>query len=179
MKMRYRDSFLRFCSFVCLLLFLSLRFSTVIDATSTYYQNNDLWVTGTLIYTGSSRGTPIYNLDDGQARRMYFNAEAENCLVRDPYLSNLSSDTVLGWIDDGYKIQIEYGGTLAVYQPHYYTSGSQQYETDAWAYYDVSIQSMATELLWRSERSNEWIAIVTGGVILIVIWTIMRVVRND
>lgn len=179
MRTRYQDSYLHFFLSVCLCLFLSLRSSIAIDATSTYYQNNDLWVTGTLIYTGSSRGTPIYNLDDGQVRRMYFNAEAENSLVRDPYLSNLSADTVLGWIDDGYKIQIEYGGTLAVYQPHNYTSGSQQYETEAWAYYDVSIQSMATELLWRSERSNEWIGIVTGGVILIVIWTIMRVIRND
>lgn len=150
-----------------------------INATSTYYNNNDLWVNGTLTYTGSSRGTPIDRLDDGHVRRVWFNAEAENCLVRDPYISNLSSDTVSGWIEDGYKIQIEYGQGLAVYQPHYYTTGNNQYEQDAWAYYDLEVVTIATELLWRSERSNEWIGIVTGGVILIVIYTIMRVVRND
>lgn len=127
----------------------------------------------------SDNGTRIEQLDDGQVHRMWFNAESENTLVRDPYLSNVSENPAVGWIEDGYKIQIEYGQTLAVYQPHLIQTGTTQYTRDGWAYYNVEINTMATELLWRSERSNDWIAVVTGGVILIVIWTIMRVVRND
>lgn len=160
-----------------LLLFLLFNLLTVeIDATSTYYQNNEMWVSGYLHYISSSRGSPNNNLDDGQVHRIYLNAEAERKLARDPYLTNMSSNTVVGWIDEGYEIKIPYSQRLEVTQPHTYNN---QTNYSATAYYDVEVVEMQTNLLYRPERNDKYITLIVSGLIVLTMWCVIKVVRHD
>lgn len=157
-----------------LLLFgLCLHCSIGINATSTYYQNNNLTVTGTLIYIGSSNntGSPVDNLADGREHTIYLNKEAERSLVKDPYLTNLSNNTVKGWIEDGYEIQIPYSQTLAVTQPHYSTNGSTR---NATAYYEVNVSDINTLLLYRSYNGSYIGYIICGGIFVIILSHLLK-----
>lgn len=168
---------LHFGLLVCLfcILFSSLPIET--NATSTYYQNNELFFTGTLTYISSTQGTPVDNLADGQLHKIYLNAEAERCIAIDPYVTNMSTETVNGWIDDGYEIQIPYSQTLAVSQPHYYGSTGQT--RNATAYYEVTVEEIRTNLIYRPTRNDNYITILCGGGLLLLLYTVFKVVRHD
>lgn len=162
-------------SLLCLLLLfgLCLHCSTGISATSTYYNNNNLTVTGILTYIGSSNnsGSPVDNLADGREHTIYLNKEAERSLVKDPYLTNLSNNTVTGWIEDGYEVQIPYSQTLAVTQPHYTTNGSTR---NATAYYEINVSDINTLLLYRSYNGSYIGYIISGGIIIIILSHVLK-----
>lgn len=160
-----------FLSLVCVFCILCTSLATEIDATSTYYQNNNLTVTGHLNYIGSSSGTPVDNLDDGSNHTIYLNREAERCLVIDPYLTNLSSNAVTGWINDGYEVQIPYSQTLAVTQPHYNTNGTTR---NATAYYEVNVKDINTLLLYRSYNGSYIGYIICGGIVIIILSHLLK-----
>lgn len=147
------------------------------SSTSTYYNNNELFLTGTLNYIGSTQGTPVDNLADGQIHTIYLNAEAERCIAIDPYVTNMSAETVKGWINDGYEIQIPYSQTLAVSQPHYY--GSTGTTRNATAYYEVTVEEIRTNLIYRPDRNDNYITILCGGGLLLLLYTVFKVVRHD
>lgn len=147
------------------------------SSTSTYYHNNELFLTGTLTYISSTQGTPVDNLDDGQIHTIYLNAEAERCIAIDPYVTNMSAETVKGWINDGYEIQIPYSQTLAVSQPHYY--GSTGTTRSATAYYEVTVEEIRTNLIYRPDRNDNYITILCGGGLLLLLYTVFKVVRHD
>ena len=161
----------------CLSYILFLSLPIEINATSTYYNNNELFITGTLTYISSTQGTPVDNLADGQIHTIYLNAEAERCIAIDPYVTNMSADTVIGWINDGYEIQIPYSQTLAVSQPHYYGSTGQT--RNATAYYEVTVEEIRTNLLYRPRRNDNYITILCGGGLLLLLYTVFKVVRHD
>lgn len=152
---------------------LCLHCSIGINATSTYYNNNNLTVTGILTYIGSSNisGSPVDNLADGREHTIYLNKEAERSLVKDPYLTNLSNNTVTGWIEDGYEVQIPYSQTLAVTQPHYNTNGSTRNST---AYYEVNVSDINTLLLYRSYNGSYIGYIICGGVFVIILSHLLK-----
>lgn len=166
-----------FGSLACLLFTLFLSSQIEIEATSTYYNNNELFFSGTLTYLSSTQGTPVDNLADGQIHTIYLNAEAERCIAIEPYVTNMSADTVKGWIDDGYEIHIPYSQTLAVSQPHYYGSTGQT--RNATAYYEVTVDEIRTNLLYRPDRNNNYITILCGGGLLLLLYTVFKVVRHD
>lgn len=159
----------------CCLFILLVNFSTQINASSTYYQNNELYIVGKLKYIGSSQGTPIDNLADGNTHTIYLNAEAERCIAIDPYVTNMSADTLQGWINDGYEIQIPYSQMLYVTQPHIYNN----YERSATAYYEITVEEIRTNLLYRPDRNDNYITILCGGGLLLLLYIIFKVVRND
>lgn len=147
----------------------------MIEATSTYYQNNELYIVGTLTYIGSSQGTPIDNLEDGATHIIYLNSEAERCVGIEPYVTNMSANTLEGWINDGYEIQIPYSQMLHVTQPHYYNN----YERSGTAYYEVTVEEIRTNLLYRPDRNDNYITILCGGGLLLLLYTVFKVVRHD
>lgn len=159
-------------SFICVASYLTL----TVSATSTYYDNNEMWVQGYLHYQGSSRGTPNNNLDDGQVHRIYLNAEAERTLAREPYLTNMSSSTAIGWIDSGYEVEIPYSSYLHIEQPHTYNT---QTNYTATAYYEVEVVEIQTNLLYRPERNDRYITLLCAGGILILLVYVFKVVRHD
>lgn len=148
-----------------------------VTATETYYNNNDLTVIGILYYVSSDSGTPVTRLDNGMPQKLYFNAESERALVRDPYLSNVSASSANGYIYGyDYEIKIDYGGRLGVYQPHV---SNNNYTRDGWAYYDVLVEDIATPLLWRTDNSTRIITMIISGVALIAVYTMIRRLRRD
>lgn len=159
-----------------LLFFLSVNYLTgTVNATSTYYKNNELYIVGTLTYLGSSQGTPLDNLADGRLHTIYLNAEAERCIVIDPYVSNMSVNNLEGWIDDGYEIQIPYSQMLHVTQPHQYNNGQR----NSTAYYEVTVEEIRTNLLYRPDRNDNYITMLCGGGLLLILYTVFKVVRHD
>lgn len=163
-------------SFLCLLLcFSCLRIlPTEIEATSTFFDNNELWVTGTLVYVGSSWGQPSDNLN-GETHKIYFNAESERCLLKDPYLSNASSNALVGYLDNNMSFSIPFGGRLEVEQEHY---NYDKHKT-ATAYYDVVVNDIQTNLIFRPQRNDTYITFICIGLILFGFVTIFKVLRND
>lgn len=159
---------------VCYLSIFLANFSPV-SSTATYYDNNELFIVGTLTYIGSTNGKPVDNLADGRTHTIYLNAEAERCIAIDPYVTNMSADTVKGWIDDGYEIQIPYSQMLHVTQPHYYNN----YERSGTAYYEITVEEIRTNLLYRPDRNNNYITILCGGGLLLLLYTVFKVVRHD
>lgn len=145
------------------------------DATSTYYQNNEMFLTGKLTYVGSSQGTPVNNLADGRTHTIYLNAEAERCIAIEPYLTNMAVETVKGWIDSGYEIQIPYSQMLHVTQPHNYNNQQR----NATAYYEVTVEDIRTNLLYRPHRNDTYITMLCSGGILLLLYTVFKVVRHD
>lgn len=135
-----------------------------------------MYVTGTLHYVSSDYGSPVDDLD-GEVHRIYLNAEAERTLAKEPYLTNLSSDTAEGYLDEDYYIQIPYAGRLAVQQTLYSTSGTAT--RTGYAYYDVTVQDIQTNLLYRPERNDRYITLLLSGGILFGLITIFKVVRHD
>lgn len=173
-KMKSLTSLLVLLSFVCYLS-ISLASYSPVNSTSTYYQNNELYIKGTLTYIGSSQGTPIDNLADGSVHTIYLNAEAERCIGMDPYVTNMSSNTLEGWINDGYEISIPYSQMLHVTQPHYYNN----YERAGTAYYEITVEEIRTNLLYRPDRNDNYITILCGGGLLLLLYTVFKVVRHD
>lgn len=163
-------------SFVCYLS-ISLASYSPVNSTSTYYKNNELFIVGTLTYVGSTNGTPIDNLADGRTHTIYLNAEAERCIAIDPYVTNMSADKVTGWIEDGYEISIPYGQMLHVTQPHYYNNNN--YERSGTAYYEITVKEIRTNLLYRPDRNDNYITILCGGGLLLLLYTVFKVVRHD
>lgn len=134
-----------------------------------------MWVTGTLVYVGSSKGSPVDNLN-GETHRIYFSAESERCLLRDPYLSNASQESLVGYLDNNMSCSIPFGGRLEVIQEHYTSSSSTRSAT---AYYDVVVNDMQTNLLFRPQRNDTYITFICIGLILFGFITIFKVLRND
>lgn len=158
-----------------LLLFLCLKIlPTESKATSTFYENNELWVTGTLTYVGSSWGYPSDNLN-GETHKIYFSSESERCLLKSPYLSNASQNIIYAYLDNNLECKIPFGGRLEVTQEHY----SSDRNKSATAYYDVTVNDIQTNLLYRPERNDKYITYISIGLILFGIITIIKVLRND
>lgn len=102
-------------------------------------------------------------------------AKSENSLVKDPYLTSVSQDTISGVLDDGFNVSIGYGTFLCVTQPHYNNNNTQR---DATAYYRVTVERIDTQMLYRPQRAENVSAIVVGGVVLLSIYTVLRWVRR-
>lgn len=135
-----------------------------------------MYLTGVLIYRGSSTDyEPVNNLN-GTTQKIYLNGEAERCLAIEPYLTNMCSQNVSGWLESGYSVTIPYSQRLSVTQPHYtYNSGTR----DATAYYDVEVTDIQTNLLYRPERNDNYITLVVCGLILLSFWCVIKGVRHD
>ena len=164
---------------VCSLSILLGSLPTRIEAeapTSTFYRNNELYLTGTLMYVGSSYGEPVNNLN-GTSHEIFLNAEAERTLAKNQYLTNLSSKNVVGYLDNGYECQIPYADMLWVKQTLYYGTGTGTRE--GWAYYEVIVEDIQTNLLYRPERNDRYTTIICAGGILFGLITIFKVVRRD
>lgn len=149
--------------------------------TSTFYNTNEMYLTGTLLYVGSQYSTPVNNLD-GTTHDIFLNAEAERTLSQGDagqYLSNLSSNTATGYLDIGYECQIPYADCLWVKQDLYYSYGSSTSTREGWAYYEVIVDDIQTNLLYRPERNDRYITIITAGALLFGLITIFKVVRRD
>lgn len=166
-----------FCSFI-LLVSSPIR----IDATAptgTYYNTNEMHLTGRLLYVGSQYGTPVNNLN-GTSHDIFLNAESERKLSQGDagqYLTNLSSSTVEGYLDNGYPCQIPYADCLWVQQDLYY--GTNSSVRSGWAYYEVIVDDIQTNLIYRPERNDRYITIITAGALLFGLITIFKVVRRD
>lgn len=163
-------SLLFFCLFG-----LSNELATEIKATTTYYENNELYLTGTLRYVGSSNGyNPVDNLN-GRKLKIYFNGEAERNLAIEPYLTNMCSEVAEGWIEAGYEIAIPYSDRLHVTQLLYSQNNSTRTGT---AYYDVEVEKIQTNLLYRPDRNDSYIKLIVCGLVLFSIWCVIKGVRN-
>ena len=169
--------FLLTCLSLVWLLYLLLNVSpTEIRATATYYDKCEMYLTGTLIYRGTSTGQqPVDNLN-GRTMKIYLNGESERALAIDPYLTNMCSRTVEGWIEAGYEITIPFSQNLHVSQNIYSTNGSSRMGT---AYYDVDVEEIQTNLLYRPERNNTYINLIITGIVLLSIWCVIKGVRHD
>lgn len=137
-----------------------------------------MYLTGTLMYVGSQYNEPVNNLN-GTSHEIFLNAEAERKLAKEQYLTNLSSNTVSGYLDIGYQCQIPYADCLWVKQDLYYNYGTNQSVREGWAYYEVVVDDIQTNLLYRPERNDRYITIITAGALLFGLITIFKVVRRD
>ncbi len=135
-----------------------------------------MYLTGTLMYVGSQYGAPVNNLN-GTSHEIFFNAEAERTLAKEQYLTNLSSNTATGYLDNGYQCQIPYADLLWVKQTLYNTNSTGT--RDGWAYYEVIVEDIQTNLLYRPERNDRYITILCAGALLFGLITIFKVVRRD
>ena len=134
-------------------------------------------MTGSLLYIGSQYGTPVNNLN-GQTHDIFLNAESERTLsIGDAgqYLTNLSSTTATGYLDIGYQCQIPYADCLWVRQEQRTNNTTR----DGWVYYYVIVDDIQTNLLYRPERNDRYITIITAGALLFGLITIFKVVRRD
>ena len=131
-----------------------------------------MWVTGTLTYVNSSWGYPSDSLT-GETHRIYFSAEAERCLLRKPSLSNASQNTVKAYLDNGMECSIVFGGRLGVNQEHY----NGQYNREATAYYDVTVNEMATNALYRPQRNDFYIKVILCALVIFGVVCVFKAVR--
>lgn len=172
-KIIFSNYGLRFCLFCLLLYSLLVSFSIATNATSTFYQNNELYFTGNLIYVSSSWGTPVDNLN-GETHRLYCDAESERCLSIDPYVTNQSSDTVTGYLDNNMSFTIPFGGRVQVTQDCY--SGSTT--RSGTVYYDVEVQDIQTNLLYRPDRNDWYIKTALSALVIFSIICVFRMVKR-
>lgn len=175
--------FLQF--FCCLLLSFTLFIGSVIEIkadspTTVFMSECGLTAKGYFTYMYSDNNyTPVNNLS-GQTLDLYFTKEAEHKILWDSkqanYITNASSDTITGFLTQ-YNFKIESGQYVGVYQPHTYN----QYNRDGWAYYKVTIvdKDIDTDLLYRSDRSNSVITYIVSGIILIIIYSIFKMLRRE
>lgn len=176
-----------FCCWLLLLsLFVGLAIGIEAEApTSVFLDECNLTLYGHFTYLYSdSNYTPVNSLNNTD-NRVYFSAEAEKNLLwkseTNSGISNASAESLAGYLSNGYKIKIDFGDTIAVYQPHYYQNYGSQTTRDAWAYYKVTVtdDDISTDLLYRSERSNTVITYLIVGVALIVIYSIFKMLRRE
>lgn len=138
-----------------------------------------MYLSGTLLYVGSQYGEPVNNLN-GTTHDIFLNAEAERTLSQGDagqYLTNLSSNTAAGYLDIGYQCQIPYADCMWVKQTLYNTNNTGTRE--GWAYYEVIVEDIQTNLLYRPERNDRYITILCAGALLFGLITIFKVVRRD
>lgn len=126
-----------------------------------------------MIYVSSDWGSPVDNLN-GETHQLYCSAEAERKLVIDPYVSNQSSDSITGYIDNNMAFSIPFGGRVEVTQTHY--SGTQQRSSKA--YYDVEIDDIQTNLLYRPERNDWYIKTALSALVIFSLVCVFRSVRR-
>jgi hypothetical protein len=176
--------FLRY--FCCWLLLLSLfaGLATVSDAsspTTVFMSECGLTAKGYFTYMYSDSDYKPVNSLQGQTLNLYFTKEAEHKILWDSdsanYITNASSETVTGFLSQ-YNFKIDAGQYVAVYQPHR-TSGN--YNRDAWAYYMVTISDndIDTDLLYRSDRSNTFIILISAGIVILIISTLFKFIRRE
>lgn len=176
-------------SLLCLsLCFFLISFATLSSAeapTTVFLDECKLTLYGHFTYLYSDTNYTVVNSLNNSDNRIYFSAEAEKNLVwksdTNNGISNASVNTLSGYLSNGYKIKIDFGDTVAVYQPHYYQNYGSQNTRDAWAYYKVNVvdDDVSTELLYRSERSNTVINYLIVGVTLIIVYSIFKMLRRE
>lgn len=138
------------------------------------WTDKNLQIIGNLTYMGSSSGRrPVDELTGRHA--IEISKQAEGCLIKAPYLTSVSQDTLSGVLDDGYNVSIGYGTWLQVKQRLITSSDETKIGT---AYYRVTVDSIDTQLLYRPQRTNDAINIVVGGIILIGLYTVIRWIRT-
>lgn len=182
MKTKYLDSGHRLRLFVCLLSFLFVSLLIPIHSyatapTNTYYSTNEMYLTGQLLRVGQQYGTPINDLS-GTTHTIYLNAESERCIVigvAGQYLSNQSSTACTGYLDIGYQCQIPYADCLWVKQEQRTNNTTRE----GWVYYEVIVDDIQTNLLYRPERNDNYITLIVSGALLFGLITIFKVVRHD
>lgn len=173
--------FLLSCS-LCFLL-IGLQIGVSAEAPTTVYLDQcELTADVHLTYLYSDNDYTVINNLNNTDQIIYFSAESEKCVLWDSDsnygISNASASTLNGFLSLGYKIKIDYADTIAVYQPHYYTSYNQS-TRDAWAYYRASVNDIDTDLLYRSERSNTVVNLLIVGIILLIISAIFKMLRRE
>lgn len=174
-KMRCSSSGLHSLSLSVLSFLLSLVFLIVpISATGTFYDNNELYFRGTVKYVGSSWGTPVDNLN-GEIHQFYCSSESERCLLIKPYVSNSSESSIIGYVDNGLTFSIPFGGRIEINQLH--TNGEKQRSSTA--YYDVEIDDIQTNLLFRPARNDFYIKIIMSLLLVFSLICVFRLVRHD
>lgn len=172
-----------YCLFLSFILLIGLAIgSNAVTPTSVFISECGLKAKGYFTYMYSDNGyTPTNNLN-GQTLNLYFTKEAEHKILWDSdsanYITNASSDTVTGFLTQ-YNFKIESGQYVAVYQPHYTTNSS--YTRDTWAYYKVTISDndIDTDLLYRSDRANMFVILISAGIIILIISTLFKIVRRE
>ena len=178
------ERFLQF--FCCLLLSFTLFIGSAIginaaSPTSVFISECGLTAKGYFTYMYSDSDYKPVNSLQGQTLNLYFTKEAEHKILWDSdsanYITNASSETVTGFLSQ-YNFKIDAGQYVAVYQPHR-TNGN--YNRDAWAYYMVTISDndIDTDLLYRSDRSNTFIILISAGIVILIISTLFKFIRRD
>ena len=141
---------------------------------STIWMEKDLQIVGTLTYMGSSSGyQPVENLSG--IHGIELSNQAESCLLKEPYLTSVSQESISGVLDEGYNVSFDYGTFLQVKQDLYTSSGSKRLGT---AYYRVTVNQIDTQLLYRPQRAERTSGIIVGGIILIGLYTVLRWIRT-
>lgn len=143
-------------------------------ATSTFYNNCNFVADVTLHYVNSSWGTPVDNLD-GQTVQLYFSSNSERCLLKSPYLSNSSSETIKGYISNNMEFKIPFGGRIEVTQTHYQGNYNDR---NATSYYDATVNSIDTVLLNRTITSSNYITIILAIVVAFAIIAFVKVLSK-
>ena len=170
-----------FCLLLSFILFIGSAIGINANSPTTVFISQcGLTAKGYFTYMYSDNNySPVNNLN-GQTLDLYFTAEAEHKILWDSeqanYITNASSNTITGFLTQ-YNFKIDSGQYVAVYQPHNYN----QYNRDAWAYYKVTIvdKDIDTDLIYRSDRSNSVITYIVSGIILIIIYSIFKMLRRE
>lgn len=168
-----RYYFLCFSSVLLCIACLTGTINASIQNTDAIWNETDLQIVGTLTYMGSSTGYDPVNRLSGQ-HGIEFSKESENCFIKEPYLTSVSQETLVGILDEGYNVSFGYGTWLCVSQP----LNSQYGTRDGTAYYRVDVSRIDTQLLYRPERAEKALSIVVGGAILISLYSVLRWVRG-
>lgn len=170
-----------FCLLLSFILFIGSAIETnAVSPTTVFISQCGLTAKGYFTYMYSDNNySPVNNLN-GKTLDLYFTAEAEHKILWDSkqanYITNASSNTVTGFLAQ-YNFKIDSGQYVGVYQPHSYN----QYERDGWAYYKVTIvdNDIDTDLLYRSDRSNTFIILISAGIVILIISTLFKFIRRD
>lgn len=181
-------NYLRHCLRLLLLLLLSCIFliasAITINAvapTTVFTTENNLKLYGNFAYVTSDNGYPLQSLN-GSNLWIYMSSESEKCILWESDtnygIANASQNTIYGYLANGYRVKMDFADTLAVYQPHRINNNTTSYQ---WAYYRISVvdDNISTDLLYRSQRSNNLITLIIGGCICIIIYTIFKRIRRD
>lgn len=156
-----------------LLINCSIAIKADVQEASTIWNDTDLQIVGTLTYMGSSTGyQPVVNLSGTHG--IEFCKEAESSLIKDPYLTSVSQQTLSGVLDEGYNVSYDYGTYLLVSQ-ELRTANASRVGT---AYYRVSVDRIDTQLLYRPQRAERTSGIIVGGIVIIGLYNVLRWIRK-
>lgn len=156
---------------------MSISFSIVIKAevqeNQSIWYDTDLQIVGNLTYMGSNTGyQPVVNLSG--IHGIEFCKDAESSLIKEPYLTSVSQQTLSGVLDEGYNVSFGYGTWLLVSQ-ELRTANATRVGT---AYYRVDVDRIDTQLLYRPQRAELTSGIIVGGIVLIGLYTVLRWIRK-